>query len=225
MIAVRSLSFSYGPKGVLDGVDFAMQEPGLYPLAGLNGGGKSTLCRLLAGLIAPCGGSVSVGGREPSKLPVLQRARLVSYVPQEDDIFPAVVVGELLDMAFFPKSRRYWTADFGATGTGVIKRLGLSRLLKVRYGELSGGQKRKVLIAAGFLQDSPLVVLDEPLAFLDPKSKGEVEAFIGSWSDRFIVVSGHDLPFIERHFDRAIFLRQGKVLRAGREDFVEDVYG
>ena len=225
MIAVESLSFAYSAKRVLDCVDFTVEKPGVYPLAGLNGGGKSTLCRLLAGLLAPSGGSVRIGDAEPSKMGAARRASLVSYVPQEDGISSEVGVGELLNMAFFRRDRRYWRADFGREGARVVEELELAPFLETRYGELSGGQKRKVLIAAGFLQDAPVVVLDEPLAFLDPKRKGEVEAFVESRRDKHIVVAGHDLPFIERHFERVICLRDGKILRAGREGFVEEVYG
>ena len=225
MIALESLSFSYGAGRVLDGVDLIVDRPGVYPLAGLNGGGKTTLLKLIAGLLAPDRGRVLVGGGEPSRVGALARAGLVSYVPQEDDVSPDVGVGELLQMALFRREPRYWRADFGRRGERIVDSLELASLLEARYGELSGGQKRKVLVAAGFLQDAPVVVLDEPLAFLDPKRKGEVESFVESWVDRVVVVAGHDLPFIERHFERAVCLRDGKVVRAGREDFVREVYG
>lgn len=209
----RGVSFSWGGgPPVLDGADFRIRGAGLVPVVGANGAGKTTFCLLLMGRLAPSAGRVLVGGREPSRMGALERARAFAHLPQEADVDPSLEAGELLAMASFHRSRRYWEA---APGRGALEELGVAGLAGARMGELSGGWRRRVLLAAALLQGTPAVVLDEPFAFLDPRGRREARRLVEKAArDRLVVVATHDEDFVRRHFRGAVRVGGGRVVAA-----------
>ena len=225
-IVLHSLSFSYGENMILKDIDLSIKDDGLYPLVGLNGEGKTTLCKLIMGLLRPQSGQILVGGKKPWTLRPGERAKLFSYLPQEGSFSPGLTVKELLSMSFFHLNCRYWKINLAKEGAGVIEDFSLTPLLDSLYDNLSGGQKRKVLLASCLLQKAPVVVLDEPFSFLDPKKKREIGGLIEGVVGRKVLVVCHDVSFIERHLPRTLGLKNKrlKTWEGKGKGFLEEVY-
>jgi zinc transport system ATP-binding protein len=204
VIHMREVTFGYDGGLVLDGVDLEVERYAFASVVGPNGGGKSTLLKLILGLIAPRRGTVEVLGRPASDA----RSR-VGYLPQHADLDPRFPV-TVLDVALTGRLN-------GGHPLGPFRRadreVAMASLESVRaehlarrpFGELSGGQRQRVLIARALAADPELLLLDEPAANLDPAVQDELYDQLAGLTDRMtVLVVSHDVGFVSKHVDRAI---------------------
>lgn len=179
-------------------------------IVGPNGGGKTTLLRTILGMVTPDAGKVQVRGERFSRSS-LQR---IAYVPQLETIdwnFP-ITVEEVIAMGFFVKYR--WFGGIGPTGKrkidNLLERLNLVGLGKRHIRELSGGQQHAVFIARALAGDPELILLDEPAAGLDIRSRDDVIHFLHEINHQgvAIVLTAHDLNWVAAHLPWAVCLNR-----------------
>jgi len=174
-------------------------------LLGPNGAGKTTTIRLLTGGIAPSGGHAWLFGRDSGDDDFLSSKRRLGVVPQLPGMYDDMSVGDWLTLV----RDLYGRGDAGAVGEG----LGLTELLDRPMGKLSGGQKRRVAIAAAVLGEPELLILDEPSAGLDPVASREVLDYLLALApSHTILLCTHDLEEAEELCDRVVVMRDGQVL-------------
>jgi manganese/iron transport system ATP-binding protein/manganese/zinc/iron transport system ATP- binding protein len=198
-VAVSGLAISYGgPSPALDGVDFELTGGSSLCVLGPNGGGKTTLFRALTGELAPLRGTVHVDGR-PAYLAQTERTRLDFPVSALD----VALMGSLTTGRWWLPARR----SERAAARAALDRVGLADHAGDRFGELSGGQRQRVLLARALVQDARVLLLDEPLAGVDPASAERIEALFRELRDegRALLVSTHDVDSA-RAFDRVLCL-------------------
>lgn len=189
-------------------------------LVGPNGAGKSTLLRALAGLVRPVAGAIFIDGRALAGLRGPERARLVSYVPQEHSaslnfrVFDFILMGRSGYLNVFSPPAR---ADYEKTEE-VISYLGLEKLARRKCQELSSGERRIVLIARALAQDSKVILLDEPTTFLDLKHEMEIINLLKKLAEdraKTIITSVHSIDLIPRLADFLVMIQRGRILAAG----------
>lgn len=190
----------------LTGVNLSLPAGELVVVLGPNGGGKTTLLKALVGELEPVAGSLEVSGR-------------VAYLPQYDGSrldFPVSVL-DVVSMGTLAE-RRPWQRGGRAIrerALAALTRVGLAERAKDAYAELSGGQRRRVLLARTIIQNAEIVALDEPLAGVDPGSAEVIRATLNALRDegRLVLVASHDVDHA-RASDRALCLN-GHVVADG----------
>lgn len=197
-LAARNLSYSYGPKTTLERVDLELQPGTLTALVGPNGAGKSTLLHLLHGRLQPSGGTFECCGS-------------IGLMPQRaaiDWTFPITV----RDMVRLGQTKSHGTT----TAETLLERVGMGEMRGRRLNQLSGGQQQRVLLARALMQQSDVLLLDEPCSAIDPPSREHLLGVMRQQasSGQTLLVSSHDWGSALDSYDRVVVLDR-RVLAAG----------
>jgi zinc transport system ATP-binding protein len=227
MISMRDVWAGYGGRPVLESVDLTVHERDFVGLIGPNGGGKTTLLRVLLGLLPPTRGEVRVGG-----LPVQQGRRIVGYVPQAiefDQQFP-INVWQVTRMGRLGKRRllqRYRPED-DAIVAGALEQVGLLDLRRTPIGELSGGQRQRVYIARALATEPEILLLDEPTSSVDPQASSDIYDLLQALNEHVtILMISHDMNAISSHVKTVGCLNHRLFYHGGQEitvEMLEDAY-
>ena len=168
IVSVKDLRFSYPKREVLKGVDFELHPGEVVSLLGANGCGKSTLIRLILGLLKGRG-EVKIAGKNIKSYSQKEIASHIAYIPQYHNVpfnytvLDMVVMGRVFKMGLFASPAK---KDFDKAYE-ALKTIGIESLAKRAFGELSGGQKQMVLLARALTQEAKTFVMDEPVSGLD----------------------------------------------------------
>lgn len=199
IIEVRNLDFAYNAETVLKDVNLTIQEHDFVGIIGPNGGGKTTLVKLMLGLLNPLKGTITIDGKFPR-----EASPCVGYVPQDVHMnrnFPVTVLDVVLMGKLNPKhrlSRRSRANRLEALD--ALQRMNMADHADKKIGMLSGGQRQRVLIARALVTDPKLLLLDEPTASIDTKGRDELYQLLGKLNqDITILVISHDLLIISRY--------------------------
>ncbi len=220
VIHVRNLHKSYGrsaTKPVLNGVDLTVSRGMVLGLVGTNGEGKSTLIKCLLGLLRITSGEIRVFGEDPWNLSAASKAQ-IGYVPQEPALLPWMTVRQQLAYAaaFFPT----WDAAFAAE---LVERWRLPA--NERIGPLSLGQKQKVSIVLALAHRPKLLILDEPVASLDPVARRQfLESLMqaAESDENTILFSTHITSDLERIASHLAMLKDGQIVLCDELDHLKD---
>jgi len=216
-LSLQGLSVSFGAQRVLDGLDWQLPSGQVVGLLGRNGAGKTTLIETLLGLREPDAGQALLFGHASQALPDAVRAR-IGYVPQRSDLFEWLTADQLL--AYFRSFYPRWN---DAKVQGLVSRWDIARDKPI--GKLSGGQQQRLSIVRALAHEPELLVLDEPVASLDPAGRRDfLSELVGQVVDRrtTIVFSTHILSDLERVAVDVAFLTGGKIaLHAPLDELLE----
>jgi iron complex transport system ATP-binding protein len=222
MLRVTEVDFGYGDAPVLRGASLHVDAGELVCIVGANGAGKSTLLRLAAGLLIPQRGTVRCFGEDPAVQRRAELARRVSFLPQEYRLTFPFTVAEVVLMGRYPHQPRGLISLESARDVerarAAMRRCDVDALAGRRFDELSGGERRRALLAQAFCQETELVMLDEPTASLDPAHAMSVfEALRAETRERgaSAVAVTHDLNLAARYADRIAVLAGGRAAATG----------
>ncbi len=199
----------YGARAVVDGVDFGIAEGEFFALLGANGAGKTTLISMLAGLARPSAGSVRVLGRDVAAEPMRTR-RLLGVVPQELVFDPFFTVRETLRL----QSGYFGIRDNESWIDELLHHLGLSAQAQQNMRALSGGMKRRVMVAQALVHKPPVIVLDEPTAGVDVELRQSLWQFITGLNRQghTVLLTTHYLEEAEALCSRIGMLKLGRLV-------------
>jgi ABC-2 type transport system ATP-binding protein len=217
VIRLAGLTKRYGKFTAVDGIDLEVPRGELFGLLGPNGAGKSTTLRMIAGILRPTSGTVLVGGIDIQQRPLEAKARL-GYIPDRPFVYDKLTGGEFL---------RFAAALYGQQGALVERRI--DELLE--FFELtswkheltetySHGMRQKLIISGALVHRPEVVVVDEPMVGLDPKSARLLKDLFRQFVDRggTVLMSTHTLEVAEVMCDRIAILYRGKIAADGTMD-------
>ncbi len=223
ILRVDKLTKTYGGKAVVNGLSFALKAGEVVGLLGPNGAGKTTAFYMTMGLIHPDEGHVYFKGRDVTRLPIDQRAKLgMGYLAQEPSVFRQLTVEEniLCILETLPLTR----AERKDRLHALLGELHLDKLAKKKAISLSGGERRRLEITRALVTQPALLLLDEPFANIDPLAIHDLKQLIGHLKNKGIAVliTDHNAREIFSIVDRSYLVQEGKVLLSGTpEEFIK----
>ncbi|NDL60471.1 ABC transporter ATP-binding protein [Phytoactinopolyspora mesophila] len=221
MLQVRSVSRNFGELRALDDVSFDVAPGRMTGFVGANGSGKTTTMRVILGILAPHGGTVTWGGA-----PVTQGVRQrFGYMPEERGLYPKMKVADQITYlgrlhGLDPSAARRNTAE-------LLEQLSLETRANDPVQELSLGNQQRAQIAAALVHDPDLLILDEPFSGLDPIAVENVVEVLRDRAARGVPVlfSSHQLELVERLCDDLVIIAGGTVAASGRRESLRDRFG
>lgn len=218
-IKISNLSFKYDKKAtkpVVDNINLEIKEGTINVLLGLNGCGKTTLIKLLAGLEKPTTGVIRYDDKDIQDIKIRERAKIFSYVPQQANVTNDVPIRQYLSygttntLSFYehPGKEEMKLVE------NIAKSLHISHLLDKNLGEISGGELQVVLIACSLIQRTPIMLLDEPTSALDMKNQNLVLSTLKDIAQKgkTIILSSHN-PNHALFLDANVILIQDGVVK------------
>lgn len=214
LLSCRELVLGYEGKQVVEGLSFSVEEGDYLCIVGENGSGKSTLVKTLLRLLAPMGGEILTGEG-------LQRNE-IGYLPQQTALqrdFPASV-GEVVRSGCLNRCglRPFYTREEKRLVAENMERLGITALAKRCYRELSGGQQQRVLLARALCATRKLLLLDEPVAGLDPKATADMYQLIERLNRQdgiTVIMISHDISATTQYASHILHIGQQRPLFFG----------
>ncbi|MDR1922407.1 MAG: ABC transporter ATP-binding protein [Candidatus Adiutrix sp.] len=230
-LAVRDLSFFYGPSPVLTDLNLDFYPGRHYIIAGPNGAGKSTLLDLLANLRKPAAGGIMVIGRPLAGLAPAKLARIMALAPQDVRLDFSFTVRQVTAMGRRPYQGRWGrlTPDDVVAVDRALAALNLLELAEKPVTALSGGEKRRVVAARALAQETPVILFDEPTAGLDVAQALALMELARRKADEgaLVITVSHDLNLASTRGHEFVFLKKGRLAAAGPtgQVFTGDVLG
>jgi len=224
LIVVDGVSFAYDKELVLKNINFTVEEGEFVAIIGPNGGGKSTLTKLLMGELEPKSGKIELFGKRPKNV-----REFIGYVPQNTDVnlnFPirvidVVMMGNLnkhqtsrtlLDR-IFPFS---YSQGEKRCAYSTLQKVGMEEFLYRNIGALSGGQRQRVMIARALCSHPKILILDEPTSSIDIQGQKEIYNLLKELNQEItVVVVSHDIATIGNYSSKVIYIN--------RESFIHDL--
>jgi lipopolysaccharide export system ATP-binding protein len=218
-LVVRNLGKHYAKRPVVRNVSFSLQRGEAVGLLGPNGAGKTTCFYMITGLVMPDYGSIYFDGTDITNLPMYRRARLgIGYLPQEASIFRGLTVEQnimaVLEVSEHDSQKRHAMCD------ELLAEFSITHLRKSPALALSGGERRRAEIARALAGQPSFILLDEPLAGIDPIAIAEVRTLIAHLKNRGIgvLITDHNVRETLDIIDRAYIIHEGTVLMEGTPD-------
>lgn len=226
-LVARGLSKAYGRRAVVRDVDFTVRPGEIVALFGPNGAGKTTTFYMLVGFIRPGGGTITLGDRDVTRLPMHERARMgLGYLPQEPSAFRKLSARDnllaILEYQNLSKAEQLERAD------ALLAEFGLSHLADSFAYQLSGGERRRLELARALTTDPDYLLLDEPFTGVDPKSIREIQRLIRELRDRRgigVFITDHNVRETIALTDRVYLMFDGQVKFEGTpQEFARDTH-
>ncbi len=236
MIKISNLTFSYTSQNqnILNKINITFNENEFAVILGPNGSGKTTLIKLMARFIKPVQGELYLRGIPYNRISTKEFYKKISYVPQKFfsiypyTVFETVLMGRSLNFSLLGFEHE---SDIEKVEL-VLEELNLSHLAKKKISEISGGELQKVIIARAIVQDSEVILLDEPNTHLDVKHQIQIFELLKSLkkSGKSIIAVSHDINLASFYADRIILLKNGTIHYDGsideilKEDIIEEIF-
>ena len=218
ILTLNKISLKFGRKIILDNLDLKLNNGQILGLLGPNGVGKSTIFNLITGLLSPDFGSIIINSKVVNKYPIYQRTLKfkIGFVPQYGGYFHDLTVYENLkaiaEITIENQSYRNEKID------SLISKFELDPIRDIKAEFLSGGQKKKLVIAIALISDPKILLLDEPFAALDVmtiKTLQEIIVNLQSSSSISIILCDHQASSLLACVDTAVIIHNGKVVAQG----------
>jgi iron complex transport system ATP-binding protein len=218
-LEARNIVVTIGGRKIVDGASLSVSSGEMIGLIGPNGAGKSTLLRSVLGIREKTGGSVALDGVDLMSIPARQRARQIAFLPQERRVEWRLTARDVVMLGRYPHEGGFGgvTSESQAAVDRAIQAVDGAHLLDRPVAVLSGGERTRILLARALAVEAPILLVDEPIAALDPYHQLHVMEILRDRARSGVGVLAviHDLAFAARFMDRIVLMHEGRVAGDG----------
>ena len=218
IIEFKNVSFAYGNRLILDNISFKIQSSQVFGMLGPNGAGKSTIFNLICGLLRPKQGKIFIDGKDATNFQIYERSKifLISYCPQTGGAFGDLTTKDNLkaisEIVIEDKTLRDGRIDY------LLSKFELENVKDIKAKHLSGGQRRKLVVALALLKKPKILLLDEPFSFMDVISVRMLQEIIVNLQHEeqiTVLVTDHQAKELLSVTDSALILSNAKIIAQG----------
>jgi len=220
MIHLQSLSFHYGQRQIINGINYTFESNTFYGIIGANGVGKSTLLQMISGIRKPSSGKVLLEGSPILELPRKKLAQKIAVLQQGGLPTLGFTVREVVAMGRYPYQN--WLGSEMSDHTHLvdeaIEATGLTHLAHRKLDQLSGGERQRAALAKVFVQQPDIILLDEPTTYLDIGYQQMIMELVKGWQSKrklLAIAVMHDLNLAALYCDQLIALKDGAIIAEG----------
>ncbi|MFP3227435.1 MAG: ABC transporter ATP-binding protein [Caldisphaera sp.] len=227
-VYLNNVSYSIKDKEIIKKIDFSLNEGETLAILGPNGVGKTTLLKIIAGLIKPTYGNILLYGKTPE-----ESRKIISYLPANPNIDPYANVEDILLAQLYGNDKKFFISkdDVNKVRKWYFKFFE-KNYLKTPFSNLSSGEQRLVLLSGCFARDPKIILLDEPVAFLDITNQAKILTFIKDISAKMkitVIFTMHEI-YYANVANKVLLLKNGQIKSYGspmsvlKKEIIEDVY-
>lgn len=217
LLETTKLVKSYNGRTVVNEVSFVLAQREIVGMLGRNGAGKTTTFRMILGMVTPDSGAVAFDAHDITHLPMYKRARLgIGYLPQDRSDFRRLTVWQNLQAIL--ETLSISRTERNRRASELLSHYGLTKNKDQKAETLSGGERRRLEIARALVTEPKLILLDEPFAAVDPRTKEDLSREVRRLRDEFdktVLITDHDVAFTLRVVERAMIIDDGEVFAEG----------
>lgn len=215
IVSVKDLVKQYGTFTAVAGISFDVQRGAIFGLLGPNGAGKSTTFSVIASLLLPTSGSVTVGGHDATH-DVAKVRKMIGYMPDQLGVYGTLTSDQYL--RFFAASYRIPKSDWPDLVEGLLELVGLSGKRDTIVDTMSRGMKQRMSLARALIHDPEVLILDEPASGLDPRARVELRELVQQLAamGKTVIISSHILSELQAMCSDIAIIEGGKVLISGK---------
>ena len=229
-ISIDNLSLRFNQKMVLDHVSCHFDPGRFTAIMGQNGSGKTTMIRCINKDLKLTTGEIKIGNQSLAHMTTEELAMQIAFVPQGQEpvfgssVYDTILTGRLPFITWAPSQKDFDKVD------EIIDQLNLNQFAFKNINSLSGGERQKVYIARALVQDTPIIILDEPITYLDLKHQLEIMKTLKdlSLSGLNIIMVVHDINLAVRYCDDFVFIKSGRLIPATlydiNETLIEEIF-
>lgn len=226
IIEFNNVNFGYDSKLILDSANFAIEENDFVAIVGPNGGGKTTLLKLLLGILNPQSGEISVLGED-----AISARNRIGYMPQYlqfDTEFPATSLEIVLMGRLNNKIFSFYSKKDKNIAMESLEKMGIAEVANKAFSDLSGGQRQRVLIARALATQPEILLLDEPTANIDPAIEHQFYELLKNLSKEMTIVTvSHDIGFVMNIVNKIICVNRKVHIHPASKfkgEFINEIY-
>ncbi len=215
LVSLVEAGKAYGKLDALSAMTMSLNEGEVLGLFGHNGAGKTTMMKLILGVISPSSGKVDVMGVAPDSKEAWHCRSKVGYLPENVSFYEQLTGLEVL--TYFVKLKGFSNKDAKKQSIGLLEQVGITHAMRRQVKTYSKGMRQRLGLAQAFIGEPKLLLLDEPTVGLDPIATRDFYKTVDQLKSKgsSVILCSHVLPGVEQHIDRAMILSSGKLLAMG----------
>jgi iron complex transport system ATP-binding protein len=228
MITIKDLSYKIRSRTILNQINLQIKENDFWLIFGPNGAGKTTLFRIMNGMIHDYMGEVTVCNQNIKRNSRKDMGKKISYLPQFDEFTLPLSVQDILISGRYPYTSLFkdYTAEDYHLVKNVVEQFELEEFINRDINTLSGGERKKVMLASAFIQDVSIILLDEPFTFLDPYAISQLKKVLTTFNEsgKTVVAISHQIDILFPLVNKMAAIKNGELIYSGEKSFKKNIF-